>query len=75
MADLIGTLWVERDNRFVRVVEVVAYAGGDPFRRIGRRTVSFNGKAGHPTRVTYGDASKFFKRFRPHPTTPQSNGE
>lgn len=61
--DLIGTRWVEKDNRFKRVVEVVDYSGGTS-PRIGRKTVSFNGKPGHPTRVTYGCATKFLKSFR-----------
>ena len=60
--DLIGTHWREKDSRFVRVVEIVSIAGGTN-QRIGRRTISIDGKPGHPTRVTYGDALKFFKSF------------
>lgn len=66
MEDLIGTRWIENDKRFVRVVEVVSYSGGTS-PRIGRKTISYNGVAGHPTRVTYGDAAKFFKGFRREP--------
>lgn len=62
MNGLIGTQWREKDNRFVRVVEVVAVAGGTT-PRVGRRTVSQDGKPGHPTRVTYGAMDKFLKGF------------
>lgn len=62
MNELIGTQWVEKDNRFRRVIEVVGITYGST-ERVARKTVSFNGKPGHPTRVTYGDAQKFFKNF------------
>lgn len=61
---LIGTRWKEKDSRFERIVEVVAYAGGSS-PRIGRKTISMDGKPGHPTRVTFGDAAKFLKGFIP----------
>lgn len=54
----VGTRWCEKDKRFSRIVEIVSVG-----TRVGRRTVSFNGAPGHPTRVTYGDTIKFLKRF------------
>lgn len=59
---LIGTRWRERDNRFVRIVEIVSVG-----QRVGRKTVSMDGKPGHPTRVTFGDAHKFFRSFMQEP--------
>lgn len=56
---IVGTLWVENDRRFVRVVEVVSDG-----QRIGRKTISIDGVPSHSARVTYGDAHKFFKTFQ-----------
>lgn len=58
MSEMIGTRWKENDKRFERIVEIVTVG-----QRIGRKTVSMDGKPGHPTRVTYGDASKFYRSF------------
>jgi len=66
LKDLIGTRWLERDNRFQRYIEVIGLTSGAT-PRVHIRTLSFNGIANTSKRTSYVDQQRFYKAFMASP--------